>query len=73
MDELKIKTKLMRGMLSKVIEMLIRKKTGYKIKIQLNDIDVSITEDVAHVHLNVDGDIDVNEFKKISRIVGLEE
>lgn len=73
MDELKIKTKLMRGMLSKVIEMLIRKKTGYKIKIQLNDIDVSITEDVAHVHLNVDGDIDVNEFKKIARIVGLEE
>lgn len=73
MDELKIKTKLMRGMLSKVIEMLIRKKTGYKIKIQLNDIDVSITDDVAHVHLNVDGDIDVNEFKKISRIIGLEE
>lgn len=73
MDELKIKTKLMRGMLSKVIEMLIRKKTGYKIKIQLNDIDVTITDDVAHVHLNVDGDIDVNEFKKISRIIGLEE
>ena len=73
MDELKIKTKLMRGMLSKVIELLIRKKTGYKIKIQLNDIDVSITDDVAHVHLNVDGDIDVNEFKKISRIIGLEE
>lgn len=73
MDELKIKTKLMRGMLSKVIEMLIRKKTGYKIKIQVNDIDVSITDDVAHVHLNVDGDIDVNEFKKISRIIGLEE
>lgn len=73
MDELKIKTKLMRGILSKVIEMLIRKKTGYKIKIQVNDIDVSITDDVAHVHLNVDGDIDVNEFKKISRIIGLEE
>lgn len=73
MDELKIKTKLMRGMLSKVIEMLIHKKTGYKIKIQLNDIDVSITDDVAHVHLNIDGDIDVNEFKKISRIIGLEE
>ncbi len=73
MDELKIKTKLMRGMLAKVIEMLIRKKTGYKIKIQLNDIDVTITDDVAHVHLNVDGDIDVNEFKKISRIIGLEE
>lgn len=73
MDELKIKTKLMRGMLSKVIEMLIRTKTGYKVKIQLNDIDVTITDDVAHIHLNVDGDINTNEFKKISRIIGLEE
>lgn len=73
MDELKIKTKLMRGMLSKAIEMIIRNKTGYKVKIQLNDIDVSITEDVAHIHLDVDGDLNANELKKFSRIIGLEE
>lgn len=73
MDELKIKTKLMRGMLAKVLEMLIRNKTGYKVKIRLNDIDVTITEDVAHVHLDVDGDVNANDLKKFSRIVGLEE
>lgn len=73
MDELKIKTKLIRGMLSKLIEMSIRKSTGYKVKIQLNDIDVTITDDVAHVHLNVDGDISTDEFKKFSRIIGLED
>lgn len=73
MDELKIKTKLMRGMLAKIIEMMINKKTGYKVKIQLNDIDVSITEDIAHIHLDVDGDVNANDLKKFSRIIGLEE
>ena len=73
MDELKIKTKLMRGMLSKIIEMMINKKTGYKVKIQLNDIDVSITEDIAHIHLDVDGDVNANDLKKFSRIIGLED
>ena len=63
----------MRGMLAKVLEMLIRNKTGYKVKIQLNDIDVAITEDVAHVHLDVDGDVNANDLKKFSRIIGLEE
>lgn len=73
MDELKIKTKFMRGMLSKVIETAIRKKTGYKIKIQLNNINVSITDDVAHIHLDVEGDASIDEFKKFSRIIGLED
>ena len=73
MDELKIKTKLMRGMLAKIIEMMINKKTGYKVKIQLNDIDVSITEDIAHIHLDVDGDVNANDLKKFSRIIGLED
>ena len=73
MDELKIKTKLMRGMLSKVIEMLIHTKTEYKVKIQLNDVDVTINESVAHIHLDVDGDMSVNEFTKVQRILGTED
>ena len=70
MDELRIRTKLMKGILSKLIETLIRKKTGYKIKVRLNDIDVVIDDDIAHVHIDVDGDISVDEFKKISQIIG---
>ena len=73
MDESKIKTKLMRGMLSKVIEMLIHTKTGYKVKIQLNDVDVTINESIAHIHLDVVGGLCVNEFTKIQRIHGIEE
>lgn len=73
MDELKIKTKFMRSMLSKILETMLRKKTGYKVKIQLNAIQVSITEEVAHIHIDVDGEMNVNEFEKISRIIGLED
>ena len=73
MDELKIKTKLMRGILSKIIESSIKKKTGYKIKIRLNDVDVSINDNVAYVHLDANGEISVDEFKKFLRINGLED
>lgn len=73
MDELKIKTKFMRNMLSKIIENVIRKETGYKIKIQLKDVEVSVTDDIAHISLSAEGDININEFKKISRIIDLED
>lgn len=73
MDELNIKTKFMRNMLSKILETVLRKKTGYKVKIQLNSIQVSVTEEMAHIHIDVDGEMNVNEFKKISSIIGLED
>ncbi len=73
MDEVRIKTKLMKNILSKLISTLIRKKTGYKVKVQLNDIDVVINDSTAHIHLDVEGDINIDEFKKISQIIGLED
>ena len=73
MDELCIKTKFMRNMLSNILETVLRKKTGYKVKIQLNAIQVSITEEVAHIHIDVNGEMNINEFKKISRIIELED
>lgn len=73
MDEVRIKTKLMKNILSRLISTLIRKKTGYKVKVQLNDIDVVINDSTAHIHLDVEGDINIDEFKKISQIIGLED
>lgn len=73
MDTLKIKTKFMRSMLSKVIATAIYKKTGYRVKIQLNDIDVIITNDNAHIRLDVEGDMNVNELKKFTKLVDVED
>lgn len=69
MDILKIKTKFMQNILSKIIETLIQKKTGYKIKIQLKDIDMTITEDNAHISLNAEADMNINELKKVTKII----
>ena len=69
MDVLKIKTKFIQNILSKIIETLIQKKTGYKIKIQLKDIDMTITEDNAHISLNAEADMNINELKKVTKII----
>lgn len=73
MDILKIKTKIMRSMLSRMIETWIQKKTGYNIKIRLNDIDASITNDNAHISLNTEIDININELKKFTKIINAED
>lgn len=69
MDILKIKTKFIQNILSKIIETLIQKKTGYKIKIQLKDIDMTITENNAHISLNAEADMSINELKKVTKII----
>lgn len=72
MDELKIKSKLMRNLLTKAISKMIQKKYGYKIDIQLNDLDVSIVDGKAHLHTDIDLEIDNNEFMKIVKSIGLD-
>ena len=69
MDVLKSKTKFIQNILSKIIETLIQKKTGYKIKIQLKDIDMTIREDNAHISLNAEADMSINELKKVAKII----
>jgi hypothetical protein len=70
-DELKIKSGFMRGVVSKLVEKAIHKKFGYKVDIQINDIDVVVTDGKAHIHLNADGEIDSNEFKKFTKFIDM--
>lgn len=73
-DELKIglSTKLMRGIVSKLISKLVQEKLGYKVDIQLNGVQVEMKEDRVHLHLNVDADLDKNDFVDILKNIGLE-
>ena len=74
MDELKIglSTKLMRGIVSKLISKLVQKKLGYKVDIQLNGVEVEMKEEKVHLHLNVDADLDKADFIEIIKSVGLD-
>lgn len=67
MDEMRVKlgTKFMRGMVSKIVSKLIYKKTGYKIDIQLNDLDVSVIDGDTTIKVNMEAKLKSEEFNKI--------
>lgn len=67
MDEMKLKltTKFMRGIVSKLIERSIYKKYGYRVNVQLNDLDINIVDGETTINTNVEAKISSEEFKKM--------
>lgn len=74
MDEMKIKlsTRFMRNIVAKLIAMMIYKKTGYKVDIYLNELDVNVIDGETHISTNVEAKLSSGEFMKIIKNVGLE-
>lgn len=70
-DEMKIGTNFMKGMLSKVINMTVKRKLGYDVGVKLNDFNVRVTDEKAHVHLNIDCDMSQAELTKVLAALGL--
>lgn len=70
-DEMKIGTSFMKSMLSKVINLTVKRKLGYNIGVQLNDFNVKVTDEKAHVHLNIDCDMSQAELNKVLIALGL--
>ena len=71
MDELKLNlsSKFMRGIVTKLIAKAIYKKTGYKIEVELNSINVEVINGKAHIHADVDVEIDNEELMKIVKTI----
>ena len=65
MDEMKLHTKFMKNIVSKLIAKSICKKYGYKVDIQLGDLSVSIDDRETIIDSNVSIKIDSDSFKKI--------
>ena len=74
MDEMKVKlsTKFMRSIVSKVISRAIYKKYGYRVGIQLNDLDVNIIDGETKIATNVEVKLESKEFMKIVKSLGLD-
>lgn len=74
MDEMKVKlsTKFMRSIVSKVISRAIYKKYGYRVDIQLNDLDVNIINGETKIATNVEVKLESKEFMKIVKSLGLD-
>lgn len=71
MDEMIIRSKFTRGLLSKLLKGVLRKKLGYSLDIQFNELDASINDEKAHIHLNVEADMSKEELMKILKNIGL--
>lgn len=71
MDEMKVKlsTKFMRNMVSKLITRAIYKKYGYKIDIQLNDLDISVIDGDTKIATNVELKVNSKEFMNIMKAI----
>jgi hypothetical protein len=71
MDEMKISSKFTRMLLSKLAKGVLHKKLGYSVDIQLNELNASISDEKAHVHVSIDADMSKEELMKILKKVGL--
>lgn len=67
MDEMKLRlsTKLLKGIVAKIIARSIYKKTGCKIDILINDLDIDFIDGQTSIHTNVEAKLNSNEFKKL--------
>lgn len=63
--KLKISTKFMKGIIAKIMSRKIYKQFGYKVDIQLNDIQVDMVDGDIQVHIDVDGKMNKTEFSRL--------
>ena len=69
MDMLKISSTFLKGILNKVLAKVIKKQLGYDVNILINDLNIEVNEGKVHLHLNVDGEMDKEEFSKLMKTI----
>ena len=74
MDEMRIKlsTRFMKNIVSKLMAKMIYIKTGYKVDIQINDLDAFAYNGDTTVKLNVEAKLKSEEFSKIMKSINLD-
>lgn len=65
MDEMNIVSKFTTNMISKIITKFLKQKLGYDVIVKMNEIKLNIDDGQAHIHLNVDANIDKSELTRI--------
>lgn len=65
MDEMKITSKFTTNIVSKIITKILKQKLGYNAELKLNTIRINLDDEQAHIHLDVDADINKEELLKI--------
>lgn len=71
MDEMKIETKFMKSIVSKILRKELRKRTGTDVNVQLGEFQILNMDDRMHVHLTIDADVSRDELIKLLKIAKL--
>ena len=69
---LKLRTKFMRNVVSKLIGKAIESKIGYKINIQFNDLEANFKDGEITISAQLDAKMDKQEFMKLLKSQGLD-
>ena len=71
MDEMKLSltTRFMRTIVAKLIAKFIYKKYGYKVNIQLNDLNIGMKDGETDIKANVEVKINSDEFMKLMKSI----
>ena len=67
---LKLSTKFMKGIVAKIISRNIYKKLGYKINIQLNDVQIDTIDGDVKLHIDADAKMNKTEFDRLMEKLG---
>lgn len=75
MDEMRIKlsTKLLRGLVSKLISKAVYKNIGVRPDINVRDIELDMREGKTYFHIDVDGSIGNEVVLKLNNLIDSEE
>lgn len=71
MDEMRIGSKFITGIISKLLVTVVKQKLGYNIDLKLNAVNVTVGDGKAHVHLDIDAEVSNEEIMRILSGVGL--
>lgn len=68
---MKIVSKFTTGIVSKLAEVVLRKKLGVDADITLNEVQVTVVDGKTHIHLNLDAELGKEELTKILKNIGI--
>lgn len=68
---MKIQSKFMTGLVSRIVKKVLRTKLGCEVDIQLNEFRTTVIDDKTHVHLDLDADLTKEELNKLLKTMAL--
>lgn len=68
---MKIESKFMTGIVSKIAKKVVRNKLGCDMDIQLNGLRTTIIDEKTHVHLDLDIELTKEELNKLLKSIGV--